>query len=180
MLAANATIRHQLEPWAARLREDQPHLLAARRARQFGHSEIRTGRSRSGGWLHRRLTYRGIRNATNMMILSASARIWNRATTRDFKIGQCQSAPRSGRRRELQAKMADENISILNGSPAVPRVGQRNGRLTIAVMMMKRMTAKGPWRERLPIEAAQARALLQRGAFAPPTEAALILCSPTA
>jgi len=121
MLAANATIRHQLEPWAARLREDQPHLLAARRARQFGHSEIRTGRSRSGGWLHRRLTYRGIRNATNIMILSASARIWNRATTRDFKIGQCQSAPRSGRRRELQAKMADENISILKWLASCPK-----------------------------------------------------------
>jgi len=121
MLAANATIRHQLEPWAARLREDQPHLLAARRARQFGHSEIRTGRSRSGGWLHRGPTHRRKHNATNIMILSASARIWNRATTRDFKIGQCQSAPRSGRRRELQAKMADENISILKWLASCPK-----------------------------------------------------------
>jgi len=51
---------------------------------------MRTGRSRSGCWQHRRLAHRRIHNATNILILSASAELWNRATTRDFKIGSYQ------------------------------------------------------------------------------------------
>jgi hypothetical protein len=112
VLAANATIRHQLEPWAARLRQDQPHLLAARRARQFGHSEIRTGRSWSGGWLHRGPTHRRKHNATNMMILSASARIW---TEPPRIILMVPIGSKSGRRRELQARWPTKT------SPSCPK-----------------------------------------------------------
>jgi hypothetical protein len=122
MLAVNATIRHQLEPWAARLREDQPHLLAARRARQFGHSEIRTGRSRSGDWLHRGPTHWRKHNATNMMILSASARIW---TEPPRIILMVPIGSKSGRRRELQATWPTKTSPFSNSSPAafsaVPR-----------------------------------------------------------
>jgi len=133
MLAANATIRHQLEPWAARLREDQPHLLAARRARQFGHSETRTGRSRSGCWLHRRLTHRGIRNATNMLSLAASARIWTeppRMISTSANANRFQVRTPEG----TSGEMADENICIQVTHRLSARVSQRNGRLTIAVM----------------------------------------------
>jgi hypothetical protein len=133
VIAANAAIRHQLEPWAARLREDQPHLLAACRARQFGHSETRTGRSRFGCWLHRRLTHRGIRNATNMLSLAASARIWTeppRMISTSANANRFQSPDAGGNfRRGGWRKHLHSNDSP--AFSAVPRGSQRNCRLTM-------------------------------------------------
>src|SRR5580698_1639053 len=76
-LAGNATVGHQFEPCAARLRKDQPHLLAASHARHFRHPEVHAGGGGSGWLQHVNLAgiIRGHATPTNVLILPDSRQV---------------------------------------------------------------------------------------------------------